>query len=132
MYLGESLLLDGRTYPMAGIFPLTFSLENRPQAHGYSVVEVIARNPYFRNGTLLRGHEFHYSRAMDFDGDMTEFSFAFRIKRGRGLHNGLDGICYRNVLATYTHLHALGAMEWVDGMLRAASEYKKFRTNNKQ
>lgn len=132
MYLGEALLLDGRTYPMAGIFPLTFSLEKRPQAHGYSVVEVIAGNPYFRNGTLLRGHEFHYSRAMDFDGDKTEFSFAFRIKRGRGLHNGMDGICYRNVLATYTHLHALGAMEWVDGMLRAASEYKKFRTNNKQ
>lgn len=130
MYLGEALLLEGRTYPMAGIFPLTFSLETRPQAHGYSVVEVIGGNPYFRNGTLLRGHEFHYSRALDFAGDKEGFSYAFRVKRGRGLFNGKDGICYRNVLATYTHLHALGAREWVEGMLKCASEYKKCRMNN--
>lgn len=31
-----------------------------------------------------------------------------------GLINKMDGLCYKNVLATYTHLHALGTREWVD------------------
>ena len=31
--------------------------------------------------------------------------------------DGLDGICYKNVLATYTHLHALGCPEWAEGMI---------------
>ncbi len=38
-----------------------------------------------------------------------------------------DGICYKNVLATYTHLHAYGASEWVEGMLMRAGEFGKHR-----
>ena len=29
MYLGEALVLENKTYPMAGIFPLTFCLEKK-------------------------------------------------------------------------------------------------------
>jgi len=54
-----------------------------------------------------------------------ESYFAFRLKRGRGVKDSMDGICYRNVLATYTHLHALGSPEWVEGMIKAALRYRK-------
>jgi cobyrinic acid a,c-diamide synthase len=37
----------------------------------------------------------------------------------------MDGVCYRNVLATYTHLHAMGTPEWVGGMIKAAGAYKE-------
>ncbi|HYA27050.1 MAG TPA: cobyrinate a,c-diamide synthase [Thermodesulfovibrionales bacterium] len=124
MYLGKGLLLDEKTYPMAGIFPMVFSLDRKPQAHGYSVVEVVRKNPFYSEGTALRGHEFHYSRAC---GDMNEiepFYYAFRMKRGHGIYNKMDGICYKNVLATYTHLHAFGAQEWTEGVIRQAVEYK--------
>lgn len=127
MYLGEGLMLEGKTYPMTGIFPLLFSLERKPQAHGYSTVEVVGRNPFFSEGTILRGHEFHYSRPLNADENLKAFSFAFRMKRGRGLYEKKDGICYKNVLATYTHLHAYGAVEWVEGMLRQAGEFRKSR-----
>jgi len=132
MYLGEGLLLEGRTYPMAGIFPLVFSLEKKPQAHGYSVAEVVGENPFYPVGTILKGHEFHYSRPVNIlelpggDGDIT---FAFRMKRGQGIEAKMDGICRRNVLATYTHLHALGAQEWVEGMLRLAQDYRRAKTS---
>jgi cobyrinic acid a,c-diamide synthase len=125
MYLGEGLLLGNRRYPMAGIFPLDFSLEKKPQAHGYSIVEVVHENPFYPIGTVLKGHEFHYSRPVHTGADMQEDSYAFQMKRGQGIFGKMDGIWFKNVLATYTHLHALGAREWTEGMVTKAREYKK-------
>ena len=130
MYLGEGLLLEKRTYPMAGVFPLVFSLEGKPQAHGYSVAEVVEKNPFYPEGTILRGHEFHYSKPVNATGDMEGFSYAFRMKRGQGIYEKKDGICFKNVLATYTHLHALGAQEWVDGLLRLGGEFRDRKTSS--
>jgi cobyrinic acid a,c-diamide synthase len=128
MYLGEALLTGGKTYPMAGIFPLVFSLEGRPQAHGYTAAEVVEKNPFYPEGTLLKGHEFHYSKPVNADMDMKGFPYAFRMKRGQGIYEKRDGICFRNVLATYTHLHAFGAQEWVDGLLRTGMEFRHRKT----
>lgn len=125
MYLGKGLLLGDNMYPMAGIFPFVFSLEKRPQAHGYSIVEVVKDNPFYPNGTVLRGHEFHYSKAVNAIEDTNSFYYAFRMKRGQGIHEKMDGICYKNVFATYTHLHAYGAQEWVEGMIRCARGYRE-------
>ncbi|MEW6214992.1 MAG: cobyrinate a,c-diamide synthase [Nitrospirota bacterium] len=133
MYLGESLVLDDRTYPMTGVFPVKFCLEKKPQAHGYTIVEVNKPNPYYSVGTLLRGHEFHYSRVLNTNvaADILSLSkdiyFAFKMNRGQGIVDKMDGICYKNVLATYTHLHALGAGEWVDGIINMAGSYKRYR-----
>lgn len=123
MYLGESLLLKGMEYPMAGIFPISFSLENRPQAYGYSIAEVVKENPFFPEGITLRGHEFHYSKPV-IGREAGNFHYAFKMKRGKGLHENMDGLCYKNVLATYTHLHALGAKEWAEGIIKQALKYK--------
>ena len=50
---------------------------------------------------------------------------SFLMKRGQGIIDKMDGLCYKNVLATYTHLHALGSPEWADGLVKKASSYKK-------
>ena len=129
MYLGKSIVIDGRTYPMTGIFPFSFSLEKKPQAHGYSIAEVRKANPFYPEGAVLKGHEFHYSRVVNPEA-VSEFNagniyFAFGMKRGEGITDKLDGLCYKNVLATYTHTHALGTSEWTEGMIKKAREYKK-------
>lgn len=131
MYLGDALVLDGKTYPMAGIFPIKFVLEKKPQAHGYSIVEVQKDNPYYAKGTVIKGHEFHYSSVINPEA-VSEFEkrdiyFAFQIKRGEGIINKMDGLCYKHVLATYTHIHALGTTEWTEGMIQMALRYKKNR-----
>ncbi|MFZ6016909.1 MAG: cobyrinate a,c-diamide synthase [Nitrospirota bacterium] len=136
MYLGEALVLDNKTYPMTGVFPIKFCLEKKPQAHGYTILEVHRHNPYYPVGTVLRGHEFHYSRILNPDvatdilsprpeGLSKDIYFAFKMKRGEGIVDKMDGLCYKNVLATYTHLHALGAREWVDGLINMAVSYRK-------
>ncbi|MDP2158111.1 MAG: cobyrinate a,c-diamide synthase [Nitrospirota bacterium] len=124
MYLGEALVLDGKTYPMTGIFPLRFSLEKKPQAHGYTIVNVKRANPFYKKGTLIRGHEFHYSRVIS-PLKKNPLKFAFRMERGEGIMDGQDGICYKNVLATYTHMHALGCPQWAEGIIQQAIKYRK-------
>ncbi len=122
MYLGEALVMDGESYPMVGALPMGFGMEKRPQGHGYTVVEVEKENPFFPVGTILKGHEFHHSRVLWLREENTRF--AFRMKRGSGICGQRDGVCRRNVLATYTHLHALGCGEWADGLVESAVRHR--------
>lgn len=122
MFLGEAIVRDGTAYPMAGVFPLTFSMHQRPRAHGYSVALVDRPNPFYPVGTRLQGHEFHYS-AVSSAGAANGVSYAFAMERGEGIVEGRDGICYNNVLATYTHTHALGTPLWAESLIRKAEEY---------
>ena len=124
MFLGEAIIMNGERYPMAGIFPLVFEMRPRPEAHGYTIVEVDGENPFYPTGTILQGHEFHYSSVSGFR-ERDDISLAFSMKRGKGIAGLRDGICYKNVLATYTHIHALGAPEWGLGLIAKAKEFKK-------
>jgi cobyrinic acid a,c-diamide synthase len=128
MYLGKSLVLENKTYPMVGALPLVFDLNKKPQAHGYTIVEVQRDNPFFKKGAVLKGHEFHYSKVTDIKED--GIFMAFKMQRGKGIKEGLDAMCYKNVLATYTHLHAIGCPEWADGMIKCATEVKGKRGSN--
>lgn len=124
MFLGDALMVKGEKYPMAGVFPLVFEMRTRPQAHGYTVVEVKQQNPFYPVGTIMQGHEFHYSAVLNPPGD-DKPPAAFRMRRGSGIGGGVDGLWYKNVFATYTHLHAYGAQEWVEAMVRLAKKFSE-------
>ncbi|MCI0468543.1 MAG: hydrogenobyrinic acid a,c-diamide synthase (glutamine-hydrolyzing) [Nitrospirae bacterium] len=123
MFLGESLIVGGNKYPMADVLPLVFEMKERPQAHGYTIVEVEKENPFYPVGTIIHGHEFHYS-AVEMSSKKNRTNFAFGMKRGKGIKNGMDGICYKNVLGTYTHVHALGTETWAEGLISRAKAHK--------
>lgn len=126
MYLGREIIYNGRSYPMAHVLPVSFEVTKKPVAHGYTIAEVTGENPFYKKGTILRGHEFHYSRPFDI-GDM---KFAFTMKRGDGIINKKDGIVYKNVLATYTHVHVYGNGQWAEGLIKKAIEFRR-RTDAK-
>ncbi len=86
---------------MVGFLPISFGMEKRPQGHGYTVLHVEEENPFFPVGTEIKGHEFHYSRILSRKDD--EGHLAFRVKRGIGMDGKRDGLCRKNVLATFTH-----------------------------
>jgi len=123
MYLGENLVLEGKSYPMAGILPLTFDFFKRPQGHGYTIFKVERENPYFDVGSEIRGHEFHYSRVSNWTGNKNEL--VFDMQRGVGIDKDRDGMVYKNVLATYTHVHAVGTPQWAPALVRRATLFKK-------
>jgi cobyrinic acid a,c-diamide synthase len=47
------------------------------------------------------------------------------MQRGAGIWKGRDGACRNNVLATYTHLHALGTPCWAEAVVRMARSYRQ-------
>ena len=110
IYLGNSMEVDGKSYPLTDIFPVSFAMEKKPQAHGYTILEATEHNPVYPVNSEIKGHEFRYSKITDWRGDPEEL--AFIMKRGTGFANGMDGLVYKNVLALYTHIHALGTPEW--------------------
>lgn len=123
MFLGDSIVIKEGEYPMVGIFPLTFEMKKKPQAHGYTVVEVERQNPFYPVGAILHGHEFHYSTVTGMS-DKKGVYTALKVKRGNGIKDKKDGICYKNVFAAYTHVHALGVGEWAIGLIKKAREFK--------
>jgi cobyrinic acid a,c-diamide synthase len=126
MYLGAAIRsLEGERFPMAGVFAFDFVMDRKPQGHGYTVLEVEAENPFFPQGCRLKGHEFHYSRIHPEPGG--DQPMAFRVIRGAGIGGHRDGLIYRNVLATYTHLHAQGAPQWAPALVARAREHRNRR-----
>jgi cobyrinic acid a,c-diamide synthase len=123
IYLGKSLVLGESTYPMAGVLPIVYGFSKRPQGHGYTAFCVDRPNPFYAVGSEYRGHEFHYSKVLEWGG--SERELVFRMQRGGGIWKGRDGACRRNVLATYTHLHALGTPEWAVAVVRNAVRHRR-------
>ena len=123
MYLGESLVIAGHAYPMTGILPIVFGLSDRPQGLGYTIVNVERANSYYPVGTEIRGHEFRYSKVLEWRGRADDMVLGMR--RGTGFIDHRDGITYKNVFATYTHIHALGVPAWAESMVANASAYRE-------
>lgn len=123
IYLGEALTVNENTYPMVGAIPLRMVLEQKPQGHGYTILEVTKQNPYYEVGEIIKGHEFHYTRAVMKDPE--DIELVFKVRRGYGLDGERDGVCRKNLLATYSHMHATGVPQWGQGLFKAALQSKR-------
>jgi cobyrinic acid a,c-diamide synthase len=55
----------------------------------------------------FRGHEFHYSEVTL----APETQYAYRLSRGIGIRDNLDGAVVKNTLGSYTHLHPVGSRD---------------------
>ncbi len=117
MYLARTLVADGVAHAMAGSLPLEISFTSRPMGHGYVVARVDSDNPFMPAGTVLRGHEFHYSQVT---GGAGAVRTVLALERGTGIGGGRDGVVAGNALAAYTHIHALGTPEWAPALVAAA------------
>jgi cobyrinic acid a,c-diamide synthase len=122
MFLSQSILWQGSRFPMAGVLPFDVEVLKPPQGHGYSEIVVDADNPFFPQGTRLRGHEFHYSRLL---GPPPALATACRVERGTGCLPGREAVIKGNVWASYTHLHALASPEWAPGLVASAMKFRE-------
>ncbi len=101
MYLTEGIVdHDELFYPMAGVFPVQARMQNRRASLGYREITLKEDGLFGPAGTMMRGHEFHYST-------VTEAAPGAEIPRKLyGVNNGTEeGYCYKNVLGGYMHLH---------------------------
>lgn len=122
IYLGESLTIGESQYPMVGALPVTFTLEKKPQGHGYTTLAADHENPFFPVGTTITGHEFHYCRILS---QREESTFtAFNVLKGTGINGHREGLSRKNILAGFTHVHALGAPQWAAAIIEKATQHR--------
>jgi len=125
MYLAKEIMWKEKKYSLAGVLPISIEMHDKPQGHGYCEMAVDRDNPFYNKGVIIRGHEFHYSKIFDYD---PEIKSCLAVTRGCGCFHDRDGLTYKNVFASYLHVHALATPEWVSGMIRCAKNYKKLKT----
>jgi cobyrinic acid a,c-diamide synthase len=124
MYLARSIEWNGRRAEMAGVLPADIVMHARPVGRGYVHLRETGRGPWpARPQTLIRAHEFHYSSVENLAPGL---EFAYDVERGYGIDGRHDGIVYRNLLASYSHLRDVAEHRWarrfVDFARRCAAQ----------
>jgi len=110
MYLTDRMVLEKgwqgapheRSYAMCGVFP---GITRMPSRRVVSYVEGTSDTGSPLGTASFRGHEFHYS-SVELGPDTR---FAYRLSRGIGIRDNLDGAVKKATLGSYTHLHPVAS-----------------------
>jgi len=108
IYLSRSVSYQGGSARMAGVLDCDVVIRNKPKGHGYMTLEPTGNSRWMRQPGEVRAHEFHYGEVVN----LGHADFAYRVARGTGINGKYDGIVYKNVLASFAHLHHLGCPSW--------------------
>ncbi len=114
MVLSKNIEIKGKKFPMSGIFKQGTSMKDKKQGLSY-VIAKPTENHYFLN-SIVKGHEFHYSK-MEYMPKNQDF--AYRILRGKGIDNGMDGLIKNKCIGSYLHIHTGGAPCWASSFLKS-------------
>ncbi|MGR3173069.1 MAG: cobyrinate a,c-diamide synthase [Candidatus Scalindua sp.] len=120
MYLLEKLIdCDGISFKMCGVLSGSSRMENKRQGLGYIIAEATCANVICKRGDTFRAHEFHWSKLLDVPDDTV---FAYKTRKTNGKQSKADGICRKNVLASYTHVHFSSNPELAMNILSAMTK----------
>ncbi|MGC8607136.1 MAG: cobyrinate a,c-diamide synthase [Vulcanisaeta sp.] len=100
MYLTDSIIYNNEEYEMVGAIDAITIMHRKPMWYGYARARVIRDSVIGDAGTVLMGHEFHYS-SLILRGN---YEFVIKYERGVGIH-GFDGFQINNAYAHYLHIH---------------------------
>jgi cobyrinic acid a,c-diamide synthase len=98
MYLSRAIIdLEGNEFSMIGLYPFRTRMQARLRSLGYRQPVVLRDCLLGPAGTVLHGHEFHYSTI---ESGHPEVESVFRLEDSR-----LEGYVHHHTLAGYIHLH---------------------------
>ena len=104
MYLMRELIdVEGRAWPLCGVVPARAHMTGRRAALGYRTARTLRPGPLGPAGTVLRGHEFHYSQA-EMDEQHAEPRAAWSLIASDGACSD-EGWCCGSVIGGYFHMH---------------------------
>lgn len=98
MYLTEGITdLEGHFHDLVSVFPTRAAMQTKRANLGYRQITTAASSFFGPDKTVLRGHEFHYSRVEEMNDS---------IERVYSVDNNThEGYRYKNTLGGYMHLH---------------------------
>ncbi len=124
MYLTEAIVnLDGRAYPMAGVFPTRVRMQPRLAAIGYVEVEEAGDMGWLRAGERARGHEFRYSTMDEMPANVARH---YRLITKNGTRT--EGFSIDSALGSYVHLHFASCPDFAARFVAACAEHYNDKT----
>tara|TARA_B100000959_G_scaffold123970_1_gene130143 strand:- start:32802 stop:34094 length:1293 start_codon:yes stop_codon:yes gene_type:complete len=111
VYLTNSLAWKNRFGKMVGVLDCGVEIAEKPVGLGYMNLESTGNCKWFSPNEPVKCHEFHHSRIVDLKQD---YPFAWKITRGTGITGTRDGFIYKNLMASFAHLHSCGAPSWAE------------------
>lgn len=117
LYLSQSLTAqDGQSFPMAGLLPLEFEMTSQLVQFGYVEITLTHDCLAGRAGQIARGHSFHHSRLRS----GISIPTCYRLHYSLSGKIELEGYRYKNVLASYIHVHFRSNPAIVPSLLKQA------------
>ena len=121
MYLTREIKdFNGNIFPMVGLLGARAAMQQKREAMGYMNLEVLEDNFLSTKGEALKGHEFHWSKLEDTDEDLVYLYSS--SKRGKSKKEGLK---YKNVLASYTHIHFGSQPKLAENFINFCAEQRR-------
>ncbi len=106
IYLGESIDDGTRNHALCGILNLNFRMLESRKMLGYAEISLTQDTVIGKKGYTARGHEFHYSEIIqNKKGETPGLQEVYSIRSRTGGLTRREGYTYKNVLASYVHLH---------------------------
>ena len=114
--LSQALVCEGKRYPMAGNIPGTTEMPEPPRLTlGYRHLKVLKDSPVLKAGTVVKGHEFHYSRHVGITDDLFE---SLDTKQQ-------EGYADVHIHASYIHLYFPASPSLAKRFVRTASRLSR-------
>lgn len=123
MYLSRTMRWRDETKEMVGVIPGDIVMHDKPVGRGYVRLRETGASPWENElpAAEIRAHEFHYSSIENLPEGLT---YAYEVMRGHGIDGKRDGLVYRNLLASYTHLRSTRRFSWVKRFLALVEKHK--------
>ncbi|OPY92917.1 MAG: Cobyrinic acid A,C-diamide synthase [Syntrophaceae bacterium PtaU1.Bin231] len=106
MYLCRTLeTADGTDYPMVGLLPAKTRMYPRIQSLSYTEVLLKEDSLWGKKGSIVRGHEFHYSQILPSPAGLDGWRSVYSARKRRSDIPKDEGFQKKQVLASYVHLY---------------------------
>lgn len=123
LYLTESIRdFDGATFPMAGVLQGKAEMDWKMQALDSTVMETVNDNLLTREGTVIHGNDFRFSRIVNVPKDV---KYAYRMRIGRGIDGSHEGLMEHNVLAVIGMIYFAFDARIAENFVDYAERYRR-------
>ncbi len=122
LYLTKSLTdFEGSTFPMVGALSGKAEMDKKLQALDSTLMETINDNLLNQKGSVIHGHEYHFSKIIDVPKDA---KFAFKMCIGKGINGKHEGWMEHNVMALHGQIHFGFSKKFAENLIKHCEQYR--------
>jgi len=122
MYLAQKIVIrEGAAFPMCDVLPFSVRMTDHLVNFGYATATLTQNGFLGPAGSSLRGHSFHCSEHFE-SGRLDE---SYRVGYTLSKREEAEGFRYKNVLASYIHLHFLSCLGLAETFVESVQHAKQ-------